>query len=169
MNSTKSSPTKSSPTSVTDAKVLKLADTTVQNFFNKPYSAPSSPAAVAVAATHKLSPSCWRCNNITPKQKAQNKSKKKLALRQQINYRDRMSRKQLMRKKITPSRTPASTYTNTMDKPYPKNSGGRKTKRRRKHKLRTRKKRKSRRKSRKKHRKKQKVIRDFWAWVSRRP
>jgi hypothetical protein len=87
--------TKSSPTRVTDAEVLKLADTTDQNFFNKPYLGPSSPAAVAVAATPKLSPSCWRHTPTTP----QTEAKKEETLRQQINSRNRMSRKQLMGKK----------------------------------------------------------------------
>ena len=138
--------TKSSPTSVTDAKVLKLADTTVQNFFNKPYLGPSSPAAVAVAATPKLSPSCWKHTPTTP----QTEAKKKETLRQQINSRNRMSREELMRKKKTKTDPPSLINHKPPSNPYPKKGGGRKTKRRRKHKLRTRKKRKSRKKHRKK-------------------
>jgi hypothetical protein len=140
--------TKFSPTSVTDAKVLELADTTVQNFFKKPYLGPSSPAAVAVAATPKLSPSCWRHTPTTPQTE---RVKKEKTLRQQINSRDRMSRKQLMSKKRGKKTYPPGVIKHKPpSNPHPKESGGRKTKRRRKHKLRKRKKRKSRKKHRKK-------------------
>ena len=152
--------TKSSPRSVTDAAVLRMANGTVKKFFTPDTPASSSIEAERKTCTPKLSPTCWKRNNLTPKWKSKDDKKKALQnqYKRMTDMKPSQLRKTLLHKKTSKSYPPLSKDTLSKDTssiPYPK-KGGRKTrrKRRRKHKLQTRKKRKSHRKSRKKHRKK---------------